>query len=97
MSGERGRRGAGRQRTDGVEHGLVRHGHADRAARAQALLHVVPKVVVAARQVGKERIEVAGLLHAIADAGELVREVLAPRLGGVEVGLNGLCTEENEC
>ena len=43
------------------------------------------EVVVAAGEVGKERVKVAGLLHAVADRGKLVREVLAAGLGGVEL------------
>ena len=51
--------------TDGVEHDLVRHGHADRAAGAEALLHVVAEVVVTTREVREDGVEVAGLLDAL--------------------------------
>ena len=39
---------------------------------------------VAARQVREKAVEVAGLLHAVPDRGELVGEVRAARLGPVD-------------
>ena len=39
-------------------------------------------------QVGEKRVKVAGLLHAVADRRELVREVLATSLRRVKVRLN---------
>ena len=51
--------------TDGVKHDLVRHGHADGAAGAEALLHVVAEVVVTTREVREDGVEVAGLLDAL--------------------------------
>ena len=73
---------------NGVEHHLVSHRRAHRAARAQALLHVVPEVVVAAREVGKDAVKVTCFLHAVPDRRELVREVRTARLRRVEVALD---------
>ena len=39
-------------------------------------------------QVGKDAVEVAGLLHAIPNARQLVGEVRAARLGGIKVALD---------
>ena len=48
-----------------VEHDLVVHRRADVALGAQVLAAVVVEVVVAAGEVGVERVEVAGLLDAV--------------------------------
>ena len=54
----------------------------------EAVRVTVVEVVVGRREVRVERIEVAGLLHAVADAGKLIGEVLTAGVGGVEVALD---------
>jgi hypothetical protein len=66
----------------------VSHRGADGATGAETLGEVVPEVVVAAGEISEDGIEVAGLLHAIPDARELIAEVLAAGVGGVEVALD---------
>jgi hypothetical protein len=53
------------------------------------------EVVVAAGQIREKRVEVAGLLHAVADGSELVRKVRTSSLGGIKIGLDGLQIREN--
>lgn len=43
---------------------------------------------VPAGEVGVQRVEVAGLLHAVADRLELIREMLATGVRGIEIGLD---------
>jgi hypothetical protein len=56
--------------------------------RHAPFLHVVAEVVVAAGEIREKRVKVARLLHTITNAGQLVREVLATRLGGIKITLN---------
>lgn len=74
---------------DGIHHDLMSHGLAHRTARAKPALQVITEIVVGAGQVRKERVKVARLLDTVADAGKLVLEVLAARLGRVEIALDG--------
>lgn len=66
----------------------VSHRGANGAPGAETLGEIVAEIVVAAGEVSEDGIEVAGLLHAIPDAGELIAEVLAAGVGGVEVALD---------
>ena len=54
-------------------------------------------LTVAAGEVSEDRVEVAGLLDAIPDARQLIAEVLATGVSGVEVTLDGLRTQGQEC
>jgi hypothetical protein len=66
----------------------VVHRRLDVALGAEVLGAVVVEVVVGGREVSVEGVEVARLLHAVPDRRELVREVLATGVGGVEVRLD---------
>ena len=55
---------------------------------SQVLRAIVIEVVVGGRQVGIQRVEVAGLLDAVPNRRELIGKVLATGVGGVEIALD---------
>ena len=76
---------------DRVHVDLVVHRGLDVAARAQVLHPVIVEVVVPARQVGIQGVEVGGLLDAIPDACELICEMLTSGIGPATRKIKGRC------